>query len=65
MADALQNYIDGKWVDAVEGGRFDVFDPSTGEVIATAADSGPADVENAVAATTDLINMLDFAARDS
>ncbi|HEY7763325.1 MAG TPA: aldehyde dehydrogenase family protein, partial [Actinomycetota bacterium] len=50
MADALQNYIDGKWVDAVEGGRFDVFDPSTGEVIATAADSGPADVENAVAA---------------
>jgi acyl-CoA reductase-like NAD-dependent aldehyde dehydrogenase len=50
MADALQNYIDGKWVDAVEGGRFDVFDPSIGEVIATAADSGPADVENAVAA---------------
>ena len=32
MADALQNYIDGKWVDAIDGGRFDVFDPATGEV---------------------------------
>jgi acyl-CoA reductase-like NAD-dependent aldehyde dehydrogenase len=50
MADALQNYIDGKWVDAAEGGRFDVFDPSTGEVMATAADSQPADVDRAVEA---------------
>ncbi|MGZ8661322.1 MAG: aldehyde dehydrogenase family protein [Actinomycetota bacterium] len=50
MADALQNYIDGKWVDALDGGRFDVFDPSTGEVIATAPDSQPDDVERAVAA---------------
>jgi betaine-aldehyde dehydrogenase len=48
MADALQNYIDGKWVDAIGGGRFDVFNPATGEVIATAADSQPADVERAV-----------------
>ena len=44
MADALQNYIDGKWVDAIDGGRFDVFDPATGEVIATAPDCQPADV---------------------
>jgi len=50
MADALQNYVDGKWVDALDGGRFDVFDPSTGEVIATAPDSQPDDVERAVAA---------------
>jgi betaine-aldehyde dehydrogenase len=48
MADALQNYVDGKWVDAQEGKRFDVFDPSTGEVIATAPDSQPADVERAI-----------------
>ena len=27
MADALQNFIDGKWVDAHDGARFDVFDP--------------------------------------
>jgi acyl-CoA reductase-like NAD-dependent aldehyde dehydrogenase len=49
MADALQNYIDGTWVDALDGGRFDVFDPSTGAVIATAPDSQPDDVERAVA----------------
>jgi betaine-aldehyde dehydrogenase len=48
MADALQNYIDGKWVDAIEGKRFDVFNPATGEVIATAPDSQPADVERAI-----------------
>jgi betaine-aldehyde dehydrogenase len=48
MADALQNYVDGKWVDAEDGKRFDVFDPSTGEVIATAPDSQPADVERAI-----------------
>jgi acyl-CoA reductase-like NAD-dependent aldehyde dehydrogenase len=48
MADALQNYVDGKWVDARDGKRFDVFDPSTGEVIATAPDSQPADVKHAV-----------------
>ena len=41
MADALQNYIDGKWVDAIDGGRFDVCDPATGEVIATAPDCQP------------------------
>jgi betaine-aldehyde dehydrogenase len=50
MADALQNYIDGKWVDARDGERFDVFDPSTGEVIATAPQSTQPDVDAAVAA---------------
>ncbi len=48
MADALQNYVDGTWVDAQDGKRFDVFDPSTGEVIATAPDSQPVDVERAI-----------------
>ncbi|HSJ51636.1 MAG TPA: aldehyde dehydrogenase family protein, partial [Actinomycetota bacterium] len=50
MADALQNFIDGRWVDAADGERFDVFDPATGEVIATAPSSKRADVEAAVAA---------------
>jgi betaine-aldehyde dehydrogenase len=50
MADALQNYIDGKWVDARDGERFDVFDPSTGEVIATAPQSTEPDADAAVAA---------------
>ena len=50
MADALQNFIDGKWVDAVDGERFDVFNPATGEVIATAPHSKTADVDAAVVA---------------
>jgi acyl-CoA reductase-like NAD-dependent aldehyde dehydrogenase len=50
MADALQNFIDGKWVDARDGSQFDVFDPATGEVIATAPDSKQEDVDAAVSA---------------
>jgi acyl-CoA reductase-like NAD-dependent aldehyde dehydrogenase len=48
VADALQNHIDGAWVDARDGERFDVFDPATGEVIATAPDSKAVDVEAAI-----------------
>jgi acyl-CoA reductase-like NAD-dependent aldehyde dehydrogenase len=48
VAEALQNYIDGKWVDALDGERFDVVNPATGEVIATAPSSKPADVELAI-----------------
>jgi acyl-CoA reductase-like NAD-dependent aldehyde dehydrogenase len=48
VADALQNFIDGKRVDARDGERFDVFDPATGEVIATAPDSKAVDVEAAI-----------------
>jgi acyl-CoA reductase-like NAD-dependent aldehyde dehydrogenase len=47
MADARM-YLDGKWVDAVDGGRFEVLNPATGEVIATVPDAQPADVELAV-----------------
>ena len=50
MADALQNYIDGKWVDALDGERFDIYNPATGEVIATAPGSKRGDVDRAVAA---------------
>jgi betaine-aldehyde dehydrogenase len=50
VADALQNYVDGKWVDAADGERFDVFNPATGEVLATAPHSKQADVDLAVAA---------------
>ena len=45
VADALQNFIDGEWVDARDGERFDVLDPATGEVIATAPNSKPVDVD--------------------
>jgi acyl-CoA reductase-like NAD-dependent aldehyde dehydrogenase len=48
VAEALQNYIDGKWLDAQDGERFDVLNPATGEVIATAPSSKAVDVEMAV-----------------
>jgi betaine-aldehyde dehydrogenase len=44
----LQNFIDGKWVDARDGSRFDVIDPATEEVIATAPDSNAPDAEAAI-----------------
>lgn len=36
-------YVDGAWRDASGGARFDVEDPSTGEVLTTVADASPAD----------------------
>lgn len=42
--------IDGNWVEAVSGKRFDVLDPATGDVIATVAEGDRADVNAAVKA---------------
>ena len=36
-------FIGGEWRPAASGGRFDVEDPATGEVIAQVADAGPED----------------------
>jgi succinate-semialdehyde dehydrogenase / glutarate-semialdehyde dehydrogenase len=48
MVDALTDlFLGGKWVPASSGGRFDVHDPSTGDVIASVADGT---VEDAIAA---------------
>ncbi|HEY2802706.1 MAG TPA: aldehyde dehydrogenase family protein [Actinomycetota bacterium] len=47
MGDA-QMYIDGKWLDAAAGKRFDVVDPATGEKFATVPDAQPEDVEAAI-----------------
>jgi betaine-aldehyde dehydrogenase len=46
----VQNFIDGKPVDAADGRRSDLIDPSTGEVFGSAPLSGPADVDAAYAA---------------
>lgn len=43
-------YIDGKWVEATGGNRFDVVDPSTGTVIAAVAEATGKDVDLAVEA---------------
>ncbi|MEO6057348.1 MAG: aldehyde dehydrogenase family protein, partial [Gemmatimonadales bacterium] len=45
-----QMYIDGAFVDAASGRTFDVYDPSTEGVIATAPAGGPDDVDRAVKA---------------
>ncbi|HEX2220205.1 MAG TPA: aldehyde dehydrogenase family protein [Gemmatimonadales bacterium] len=45
-----QMYIDGKFVDAADGGAFDVHDPSTEDVVATCPAGGAADVERAAQA---------------
>ena len=42
--------IGGESVDAADGQTFDVVDPASGSVIATAPLGGPADVDRAVAA---------------
>ena len=49
MVDTYGHYIDGAWVDA-DGGRYDVCNPATEQVIATAPEAGVATVERAIAA---------------
>jgi betaine-aldehyde dehydrogenase len=54
MADqAFKNVVNGKLVDSVSGERYDVIDPTTGEVYATAPMSGPEDVDQAYAAAAE------------
>ncbi|AKS32549.1 aldehyde dehydrogenase family protein [Mycolicibacterium goodii] len=45
-----QMLIDGQWVEAASGRRFDTVDPATEQVITSVPHSGPEDVERAVAA---------------
>jgi betaine-aldehyde dehydrogenase len=51
MADrVLQNFVAGRYVDALDGRTAPLIDPSTGEVFAEAPVSGPADVDAAMQA---------------
>jgi acyl-CoA reductase-like NAD-dependent aldehyde dehydrogenase len=51
MAETFKNYIAGQWVPAASGRVFENRNPAdTSELIGTFADSGPEDVEKAVAA---------------
>ena len=40
--------IGGEWVEATDGGRFDVTDPATGEVVGSVPNAGEADVRAAI-----------------
>ncbi|WP_242424319.1 aldehyde dehydrogenase family protein, partial [Frankia sp. EI5c] len=48
MDRTLNNFVGGKPVPALDGRTTPVLDPSTGELLAHAPNSGPADVESAV-----------------
>ena len=41
-------YIDGEWVEARDGGTFDVSNPATGEVIEAVPDGGAEDALAAI-----------------
>ncbi|MEO8703486.1 MAG: NAD-dependent succinate-semialdehyde dehydrogenase [Kofleriaceae bacterium] len=45
-----QQWIDGAWVDAIGGGRWEVIDPATEQVIANVPFGGAADVDRAIEA---------------
>jgi aldehyde dehydrogenase (NAD+) len=45
-----QMLIDGKWVDAASGKRFQTHNPATGELLATVAEGDAEDINHAVAA---------------
>jgi succinate-semialdehyde dehydrogenase/glutarate-semialdehyde dehydrogenase len=45
-----QCYLDGRWVDADEGGRIEVTNPATGAVIGTVPRCGAAETRRAIAA---------------
>lgn len=45
-----QLFIDGVFVDAVDGGKFATIDPATGETIAEVSEAAAADVDKAVRA---------------
>src|SRR6185503_19574332 len=40
--------IDGKWVDALDGGRWDLIDPGTEDVVTSVPFGGAADVNKAI-----------------
>src|SRR5437016_12568786 len=42
--------IDGKWVDAASGKKFETRNPATGELLATVAEGDAEDINRAVAA---------------
>jgi len=42
--------IDGKWVDAASGKKFETLNPATGELLATVAEGDAEDINRAVAA---------------
>ena len=49
-ASAAAMFINGEWVEAISGERFEVTNPATGEGIGEVPNGGSADAERAIAA---------------
>ena len=47
---ASRHFIDGEYVDSLDGGRFETVDPATGDILAAVAAGSAADIDRAVAA---------------
>ncbi|MEV4233690.1 MULTISPECIES: aldehyde dehydrogenase family protein [unclassified Nocardia] len=58
-----QLFIDGKWRNSASGGRSDVDDPSTGQVIGTVAEADRSDVDDAVNAARAAFTGAEWAGR--
>ena len=50
LPEVLRHYIDGQWVDSIDGDTFEVIDPVTNEPYIRAASGKVADIDAAVAA---------------
>ena len=57
LPDVLRHYIDGEFVDSIDGDTFDVLDPVTNEPYMKAASGKAADIDRAVAAGAQLIGV--------
>lgn len=57
--------IDNRWENAVEGGEFETYDPSTGEVIARVAEATAADIDRAVKAARRALEHGPWASMDA
>jgi aldehyde dehydrogenase (NAD+) len=58
-------FINNQWVDPVQGGTFDTFNPATGEVIAKVAAASAADVDRAVKAARTALETGPWARMDA
>ena len=60
-----QHLIDNKWEDSSDGGRFETWNPATGDVIASVAAGTAADVDRAVAAARRALESRAWARMDA
>ncbi len=58
-------FIDNQWVDPVEGGTFDTYNPATGEVLAKVAAASAKDVDRAVKAARRALESGPWATMDA